>query len=105
MTVVRDSVVLSDIELVLPYKVICDFQSLEKNARACYIAVNKDESTSTQLTVDKQGDESVRLRVTGRRRLLIFAPTHLSSKFYRIYCRCISVSHCSDSNRAAKIFT
>jgi hypothetical protein len=65
MTVERESEVLSDIELVLPFKVICDFQSLEKNARACYIAVNKDELTSTQLTVDKQGDDSVRLRVTG----------------------------------------
>jgi len=70
MVVSNDEIVLSDIELILPCQVISECQSLNRNARSYFIAVNKLNLTSTQLTIHKLEDDSVQLRVTGK--LILF---------------------------------
>lgn len=55
---------MSNIELVLPWNVVKTCYSLETNTQSCFLAVNAEEKTSSQITVKKQADESVKITVT-----------------------------------------
>ncbi len=57
--------VLSSIELILPPNVVEACYKLKRDLRARFRAVNKDEGTSSEITVHKQDDDSVKLYIAG----------------------------------------
>lgn len=57
--------ILSNIELVLPWNVVNTCYHLEKEGQSCFLALNGEENTSSQITVKKQADDSVKITVTG----------------------------------------
>lgn len=60
------SEILSSFEVVLPPSILDTCQRLRPGISTCFLAVNKQEGTSSQITVAKQNDKSVVLRVAGK---------------------------------------
>lgn len=57
--------VLSKVELILPANVVEACYNLERNVHAYFMAVNQQDRTSSEITLYKLKDDSVKIRVTG----------------------------------------
>ena len=58
--------VLSNVELILPWNVVEACYSLERNDSTCFFAANDAEGTTSQISLCKLEDHSVKIQVTGR---------------------------------------
>ena len=58
--------VLSSVELVLPPNVVETCYNLKREVQARFRAVNNEEKTKSEITVEKQNDDSVRIHVLGK---------------------------------------
>ena len=57
--------ILSSVELFLPPDVIETCYNIERDVQARFRAVNSEEKTKSEITVEKQTDDSVRIHVIG----------------------------------------
>ena len=57
---------LSKVELILPANVVEACWNLKKNNQAFFFAVNEHDKTSSEINIHKLGDNSVKIRVTGK---------------------------------------
>jgi len=60
----NESDILSDIEVILPWEVIETCRNLQKNGTSCFLSVNKEDCTTSQLAVHKLEDNSIKIRIT-----------------------------------------
>ena len=57
--------VLSSVELVLPPAVVETCYNIKRDGQARFRAVNNEEKTKSEITVEKQDDDSVKIHVIG----------------------------------------
>ena len=57
--------VLSNVELILPWNVVEACYNLERNDSTNFFAKNEVEATTSQISLCKLDDNSVRIQVTG----------------------------------------
>ena len=60
---------LSSIELVLPPNVVEACYRLRRDGKAGFRAVNKEEGTSSEITLHRQEDNSVKIHIAGEHRI------------------------------------
>ena len=58
--------VLSNVELILPWNVVEACYNLERNDSTNFFATNESEATTSQISLCKLDDHSVKIQVTGK---------------------------------------
>jgi len=57
--------VLSDVEVILPREVVETCRDLQQGGTSCFLSVNKQDCTTSQLIIHKLHDDSIKIRITG----------------------------------------
>jgi len=65
MIIDGESEVLSDVEVILPREVMETCQDLQQGGTSCFLSVNKQDCTTSQLFIHKLNDDSIKIRITG----------------------------------------
>lgn len=65
MIIDSESEVLSDVEVILPREVMETCRDLQQGGTSCFLSVNKQDCTTSQLIIHKLHDDSIKIRITG----------------------------------------
>jgi len=65
MIIDSESEVLSDVEVILPREVMETCRDLQQGGTSCFLSVNKQDCTTSQLVIHKLYDDSIKIRITG----------------------------------------
>ena len=65
MIIDSESEVLSDVEVILPSEVMETCRDLQQGGTSCFLSVNKQDCTTSQLIIHKLHDDSIKIRITG----------------------------------------
>lgn len=65
MIIDDESEVLSDVEVILPREVMETCRDLQQGGTSCFLSVNKQNYTTSQLIIHKLNDDSIKIRITG----------------------------------------
>ena len=65
MIIDTESEVLSDVEVILPREVMETCRDLQRGGTSCFLSVNKQDCTTSQLIIHRLSDDSIKIRITG----------------------------------------